>query len=770
VTGPNTYTITATAGSNGSINPSGAVVVNAGDSQSFTITPDAGYQVQDVLVDNVSVGAVTTYTFPVVGANHTIEASFAVALGTIIDNMDSTNFSTVGDWSHSSFFTWFYGIDYQYATAGDGLKIATWESTIPSTGLYEISAWWVSNVDRTPDAKYTIYNNGLERETIIVDQRLPGGRFISLGTFQLMSGSVEIVLANDVSGGVVIADAIRITNVGSTGNLAPNGLIDTPSTGILINVGDSLDFNGSGNDLDGNNPLSYLWSFGDQAISDSTSQNPGPVQFNKPGSFKVRMTATDALGLSDPTPATATVHVRMVSDNVEAVFTPSTVSWPSSSYYPSYFGSNYQYSTAGIGLKTASWSFNLPVGGLYDVSAWWISGSDRALGAPYTIYNNSIEIVTYTANQQINGGQFNLLGTHAFESGSVEVVLSDNVSSGIVTADAIELLGRCSAMPSVSLLHPKNGHLQPSPDLNIVAAACLDESVHGGWRMKFIVDGSAEFIDNEYPFELNLTGLSQSEHIIDAFLINATGEVVAGTETCDSELDTCAQVTNIGIGNYDVAIGDSITEGVGDDYLSDNESSDGRNGIGGFTPILSDLLTNAANIPHIVYNEGVGGTKSSYWVNKIDAVLAKHPHAQRFLIEIGTNDANGPFPLPPGPGPGSFQDNLQQIINAVNTARKKVVLAKAPIVLGDGETTYADPANPPAGSRGDLVIQYNEIVQDLKDDPANNITIAPPDLWSLFNEDVAGSKRYEFEYFDNLHPNGTGYQSVADLWLLHLAP
>src|SRR5439155_2970915 len=51
------YTITASAGSNGSISPSGAVTVNSGASQSFTITPAANYHVADVLVDGSSVGA-----------------------------------------------------------------------------------------------------------------------------------------------------------------------------------------------------------------------------------------------------------------------------------------------------------------------------------------------------------------------------------------------------------------------------------------------------------------------------------------------------------------------------------------------------------------------------------------------------------------------------------------------------------------------------------------------------------------------------------------
>jgi len=76
-----TYTITASAGSGGSISPSGTVTVNYGNSQTFTITTDEGYHVEDVTVDNVSKGGITTYTFSNVTADHTISASFSINTG-----------------------------------------------------------------------------------------------------------------------------------------------------------------------------------------------------------------------------------------------------------------------------------------------------------------------------------------------------------------------------------------------------------------------------------------------------------------------------------------------------------------------------------------------------------------------------------------------------------------------------------------------------------------------------------------------------------------
>src|SRR5262249_11515048 len=79
----NTFTITASAGANGSIAPSGNVSVNCGSNQTFTITPTACYSVSAVVVDGVSRGAVPSYTFTNVQATHTISATFALNVYTI---------------------------------------------------------------------------------------------------------------------------------------------------------------------------------------------------------------------------------------------------------------------------------------------------------------------------------------------------------------------------------------------------------------------------------------------------------------------------------------------------------------------------------------------------------------------------------------------------------------------------------------------------------------------------------------------------------------
>ncbi len=73
---PVVHTITASAGSNGSINPTGNVSVSDGGNQAFTITANTGYTVDSVIVDGVNIGSVTSYTFNNVTANHSISAYF----------------------------------------------------------------------------------------------------------------------------------------------------------------------------------------------------------------------------------------------------------------------------------------------------------------------------------------------------------------------------------------------------------------------------------------------------------------------------------------------------------------------------------------------------------------------------------------------------------------------------------------------------------------------------------------------------------------------
>ena len=98
------YTIRASAGTGGSVTPSGNVSVRAGADQTFIITPDRGYAVANVKIDGRSIGAVIRYTFENVRSPHTIEVSFR-ALGTFADVPSGSYYEDAVSWAAANGIT-----------------------------------------------------------------------------------------------------------------------------------------------------------------------------------------------------------------------------------------------------------------------------------------------------------------------------------------------------------------------------------------------------------------------------------------------------------------------------------------------------------------------------------------------------------------------------------------------------------------------------------------------------------------------------------------
>jgi hypothetical protein len=115
-TDENLLTITSSSGPNGTISPSGSVNLSCNGEKTFSISPEPGYHVADVLVDGSSVGVVTSYPFTNVTADHTISASFAIntytVTATATGNGTGTAASNIG------------GINYYYQTNNTGTTTA----------------------------------------------------------------------------------------------------------------------------------------------------------------------------------------------------------------------------------------------------------------------------------------------------------------------------------------------------------------------------------------------------------------------------------------------------------------------------------------------------------------------------------------------------------------------------------------------------------------------------------------------------------------------
>ena len=106
-----TYTITATAGAHGSIDPEGKVSVKGGSDKVFTISPNNGYRIEEVRVDGRSVGTVSYYVFSNVDENHTISVTFAKARPANNNGIADPSETGVANWlrvtDHSAFMNGF---------------------------------------------------------------------------------------------------------------------------------------------------------------------------------------------------------------------------------------------------------------------------------------------------------------------------------------------------------------------------------------------------------------------------------------------------------------------------------------------------------------------------------------------------------------------------------------------------------------------------------------------------------------------------------------
>jgi hypothetical protein len=135
-----THHITASAVTGGIITPSGDVVVNEGANQAFTITPGAGYHIVDVVVDSVSQGTVSTYTFTNVTAAHTISALFAINTYTITPSAGAG-----GSIAPSSPVTVVYGNSSTF-TITRNLKYHIEDVTVDGSSVGAVPSYTFNNV------------------------------------------------------------------------------------------------------------------------------------------------------------------------------------------------------------------------------------------------------------------------------------------------------------------------------------------------------------------------------------------------------------------------------------------------------------------------------------------------------------------------------------------------------------------------------------------------------------------------------------------------
>lgn len=200
------YTITAYAGSGGTISPSGSTTVNSGGSQTYTVAPSAGYAIVSVLIDGISLGAVSSYTFTNVTANHTISVTFTVVTASVsIASAGATPLSQ-GFAGYNLALVW-YGVSHR------DLNFRAVAATL--------SPGWLRFPAGTGSLSFD-WTTGLMRSDWVSQFSTDNG------TYQLLQGAVPTLGGK---GGDLIQDfAQEAAALGANAVICVNGATDTPQS------------------------------------------------------------------------------------------------------------------------------------------------------------------------------------------------------------------------------------------------------------------------------------------------------------------------------------------------------------------------------------------------------------------------------------------------------------------------------------------------------------------------------------------------------------
>jgi len=402
--GSTLFTIAATAGIGGSITPSGSILVNDNEDLTFSITPDSGYAVADVRVDEFSVGPVVTYTFSSVTQNHTIAASFkAISTGGIIGySGPGTTTDYISDASGS-----YVNATRFLATAN--LTVTTMKAKVRGiTGRYKCAIY---SDDRgvprnllAESAEVTNPQTGWQTFPLSSSQGIQNGTYYWLAIWSsLRSTSAGIYCDRSGAvtrwttaltygawpdpvgtvGGGSYRYCIYAEDPGSVSNLPPSVLAAAFATPNPVN-GTATSLSVLGGDDGGEADLSYTWA--------ATGTPPAPVNFlvngtntakntiatfTRAGDYSLQVTIRDTGDLTAISSVNVTVNQRFTSISVSpasaSVATGATQQFTATA--KDQFGANL------IAQPTFTWSVS--GGGTINTNGLFTAGG--APGGPYIV-------------------------------------------------------------------------------------------------------------------------------------------------------------------------------------------------------------------------------------------------------------------------------------------------------------------------------------------------------------------------------------------------
>ena len=288
-------------------------------------------------------------------------------------------------------------------------------------------------------------------------------------------------------------------------------------------------------------------------------------------------------------------------------------------------------------------------------------------------------------------------------------------------------------------------------DGSLVVSAVVNDTTTVG-AVEFVVDDGTSVpmrqVINSAPFSHTFElGSVAANHSVRAYALDNSGDQINTMATMDESLQ-------VGVnGVVLLTVGDSITEGLRDSDLSNDNSSVGVNAgritSGGYQPLLTDALsTNNPGLPIKVLTEANANESTELGSQRIADLLARYPDTNAVLVKYGTNDHNttasglGSSPATAG----TYKAFMQAIIDEINAAGVTAILATPLQFLGDNDFAEG--------------LEYQGVIDELIVENAGlaNPPVEGPDFYQFFTLTNPG------QLDDQIHPNDTGYESMSDEW------
>ncbi len=362
----------------------------------------------------------------------------AVLLATLVSNaalageeiiVDNKEAQFKGSWTKSTGSTQKYKEDYRFFSSTDAKEptaTAEFRPVIPAAGRYDVDIWFTSGDNRSTMAPVVISCRS-GTQTFKVDEKRDGGKWVNVAKNQEfdLGNSGFIILGNNTgaTGTVVVADAIRLTQVGGEPGFVVNfspavggtfikdpnksGFVAGSSVQITAIADEGYVFNGWTGDVTGMaNPMT---------LTMDRDKNIGATFIQ--GGIGVIMEYDEAVYFGDWTQG----DVKFGKPH----------------------GDGFRWISGGKGKAnkaTATFTPDLPRKGNYDIYVWFTPGGNRSEGSPFEITSKSGKQVV-RINQKTGGNDWVLLAAgqefDAGKSGSVRLMNDVPEPSAVVVSDAV---------------------------------------------------------------------------------------------------------------------------------------------------------------------------------------------------------------------------------------------------------------------------------------------------------------------------------------------